>query len=122
MAFINGLAACALAVRDAAHLEPESCQEAAGTAALPKWSDVPKECGFKLAYRKMRGGRKRPTDDEERADQCRGYRLYTTWARRACTLTERELKAELSAALEEGKKLTAHVIHAELSVIARDCM
>ena len=30
--------------------------------------------------------------------------------------------AELSAALEEGKKLTAHVIHAELSVIARDCM
>ena len=48
MAFILGLAECARAVRDAAFLEPEACAEAAAAAELPKWKDVPKDCGFKV--------------------------------------------------------------------------
>ena len=97
VAFILGLAECARAVRGAAFLEPEACAEAAEAAEVPKWKDVPKACGFKVE-RLSSGGRQHWATKEEQRQQCQEYRLYATWARQACLLSEAEFKAQLSAA------------------------
>ena len=97
VAFILGLAECARAVRDAAFLEPEACAEVAEAAEVPKWKDVPKECGFRVDKPCTSGPRHWATKEEQR-QQCQEYRLYATWARQACLLSEAEFKAQLSAA------------------------
>ena len=97
MAFILGLAECARAVRDAAFLEPEACAVAAEAAEVPKWKDVPKACGFKTE-RPSRSGKSHWATKEEQGQQCKDYRLYATWARQACLLSEARFKEQVSAA------------------------
>ena len=96
VAFILGLAECARAVRDAAFLEPEACAKAAEAAEVPKWKDVPKVCGFKVELPR-RCGKRHWATKEEKSQQCKEYRLYVTWARQACLLSEAEFKVQASA-------------------------
>ena len=97
MAFILGLAECARAVSDAAFLVPEACAEAAEAAEVPKWKDLPKACPFKRV-RPSRGGRPYYATKEEQGEQCKDYRLYATWARQACLLSEATFQEQVSAA------------------------
>ena len=97
LVFILSLADCARAVTDAAFLEPEACAAAAEAAEVPKWKDVPKFRSFKTE-RPSRSGKRHRATKEEQGQQCKVYRLYATWARRACWLSEAMFQEQVSAA------------------------
>ena len=90
----NAIVQCAKAVRDAGFLEVDEAEDA---GALPKWSEVPKECGFKIAQPGERGQRHRATE-EEKVAQCRAYGQFENWARKACGLAAEEVKVHLAKA------------------------
>ena len=94
MAIGNAIVQCAKAVRDAGFLEVDEAEDA---GALPKWSEVPKECGFKIAQPGERGQRHRATE-EEKVAQCRAYGQFKNWARKACGLAAEEVKVHLAKA------------------------
>ena len=97
VAFILSLADCARAVTDAAFLEPEACAAAAEAAEVPKWKDVPKFRSFKTE-RPSRSGKRHRATKEEQGQQCKVYRLYATWARQACLLSEATFQEQVSEA------------------------
>ena len=72
MAIGNAIVQCAKAVRDAGLLGVEEAEDA---GELPKWSAVPKECGFKITRPSVRGRRHHATEEEKTA-QCLEYGRY----------------------------------------------
>ena len=76
----NAIVLRAKAVRDAGLLRVE---DAGGAGELPKWNEVPKECGFKIARRGGRGQQQAVTKEEKTA-QCLEYgRTRTGRSKRA---------------------------------------
>ena len=63
---------CAKAVRDAGLLGVE---EAGDAGELPKWNEVPKDCGFKIERPGGRGHSHYATKKEQTA-QCRHYAVW----------------------------------------------
>ena len=74
---------CASAVRNAGLMEVDNSGD---LGELPKWSEVLRECGFKM---ERPGGRvqRHCATEEEGAAQCLEYAHYKTWAFRACCLS-----------------------------------
>ena len=85
---------CASAVRNAGLMEVDNSGD---PGELPNWSEVPRQCGFKL---ERPGGRaqRHYASEEERAAQCLEYAHYKNWAFRACCLSEEEVKEQLAKA------------------------
>ena len=94
MAIGNAIVQCAKAVRDAGLMGVE---EAADAGELPKWNEVPKDCGFKIQRPGGRGHQHNATK-KEKAAQCREYGQYKSWALKACGLAEEEFKDHLTKA------------------------
>ena len=94
MAIGNAIVQCAKAVRDAGLLGVE---EAGDAGELPKWNEVPKDCGFKIERPGGRGHQHCATKEEKTA-QCREYGQYKNWALKACGLAEEEVKEHLTKA------------------------
>ena len=90
----NAIVLCAKAVRDAGLL---GVDEAGNAGELPKWSAVPKECGFKIERPGGRGHQHYATKEEKTA-QCLEYGRYKNWALKACGLAEEEVKEHLTKA------------------------
>ena len=84
MAIGNAIVQCAKAVRDAGLMAVE---ETADAGELPKWNEVPKDCGFKFERPGGRNHRHYATK-EEKAAQCREYGQFKSWALKACGLAE----------------------------------
>ena len=94
MAIGNAIVQCAKAVRDAGLMAVE---ETADAGELPKWNEVPKDCGFKIQRPGGRGQRHYATKEEKTA-QCQVYGQYKKWALKACGLAEKEVKEHLTKA------------------------
>ena len=90
----NAIVQCAKAVCDAGFL---GVDEAGDAGELPKWSDVPEDCGFKIQRIGGHGHRHYATKKEKTA-QCREYGKYKNWALKACGLAEEEVKEHLTKA------------------------
>ena len=90
----NAIVLCAKAVRDAGLL---GVDEAGNAGELPKWSAVPKACGFKIERPGGRGHSRCATKEEKTA-QCLEYGRYKNWALKACGLAEEEVKEHLTKA------------------------
>ena len=71
--------------------------EAGKAGELPKWSEVPKECGFKIERPSERGHQHYATKEEKTA-QCSEYGRYKNWALKACGLAEEKFKELLAKA------------------------
>ena len=85
----NAIVQCAQAVRDAGLLGVEEVGDA---GELPKWTEVPKDCGFKIEYPGERGAQNCVTKKQKTA-QCREYGRYKNWALKACGLAKRRLRS-----------------------------
>ena len=94
MAMGNAIVQCAKAVRDAGLM---AVKEAADAGELPKWNEVPQDCGFKIQWPGGRRHRHCATKEEKTA-QCREYGQYKSWALKACGLAEEEFKEHLTKA------------------------
>ena len=101
MAIGNAIVQCAKAVRDAGLMAVE---ETADSGELPKWNEVPKDCGFKIQRPGGRGHQHYATKEEKTA-QCREYGQYKSWALKACGLAEEEFKEHLTKAAGLGRNM-----------------
>ena len=95
---------CAMAVHRASVSEPGEATGGDDGGEMPKWSQVPKLCGFKTERFGGRGQQRWATA-EQRTAQCQEYGRYIRWARESCGLTVPEFEALLQRAASTHQNL-----------------
>ena len=81
--------------------EPDEATGDLGSEEMPRWSQVPKYCGFKTERIGCRNNQRWATPEQQMA-QCQEYGKYLAWARNKCGLTVEEFESLLRGAASTG--------------------